>query len=392
VNNKSTSKKSTPKTGNKKVATSAAKSTPAKKTTAKSVATKPVAAKAPTTVSDKAKGNAKKQKPAQKSAPKTAPKTAQKSGSAKVDATQKLAAELRERQAASDKRSRMLFAGILAGVAVIVVAVIAFMMINNPSSESNVQKKVDQAIENDAGPKSIVAKDGSITISKNGVGEGKAIASLPTVDIFNDFSCPGCGALERSYGSKIEEMIENGVANFRFHPIAFIDNVNPQKGSDGNFTGKTWAYSTRAAAAAFYVAEHAPDTYLAFVTQMYKAGNQPEEGKNYDPQLGSNESIQKRIVAAGASQEIAKAATTGTNFSDIDWNDFPNVPAAKYVSGTVGGPYVAYAQAVTQLQLRQAKFKSTPAVFINDVDWSDNFQKGSSPQDFEAAIKAAGNK
>ena len=296
-----------------------------------------------------------------------------------------MATRLREQQEANDKRNRALFAGILAGVAVIVVAVVAFLMISNPNSATNANKKVDEVIQNDAGPKAIVDKDGGILISKNGVGEGKAIA----VDIYNDFSCPGCGSMERSFGTTFEKMISDGTANFRFHPLAFIDNVNPQKSSDGNLTKFTWAYSTRAAAAAFYVAEHAPDKYLDFVAEMYKTGNQPLEGKEYDPQLGSNEAIARHIVAAGISQDIAKAATTGTNFDDIDWAaDFPNVPARNYVAGTTGGPYVKYAQAITQLQAKRGDFKSTPLVKVNGKPW-EGFFNGDSASDFEQFVKSA---
>jgi protein-disulfide isomerase len=324
-------------------------------------------------------------------------------GNEKAEAAKILAAKLRQEQEKKAKQTRIIFGGVIGAVAVALIAVIVAIIVLNPNSEANIANKISDVVESGAGPKAVVAKDGSITVSKNGTGENKAVAGIPTVDIYNDFICPACALFENQFSDTIKELINNGTANFRFHPMAWFDNTSPAPDADGKIStsSKTYAYSTRAAAAVFYAVEHTPDKYLDIIATMYNPANQPKEGEKYDKQTGTNEAIQTKLTQAGVTPEVAKAATQGTaeqpatNFDDIDWaNEFPNVPARNYVPGTTGGPYIKFAQSVSQLVSRQGFVKGTPYIAIEGTEWNMKaLGKDATPERFKSdVLKAAQSK
>jgi len=84
-----------------------------------------------------------------------------------------------------------------------------------------------------------------------------------TVDLYEDFLCPVCKEFESGDSATIAQAVKDGTANFRYHPIAILDNSTSPTG-----------YSTRAAAAAACM----PDTasWQKFHDLLY--ANQPAEG------------------------------------------------------------------------------------------------------------------
>ncbi|MDR1861807.1 MAG: thioredoxin domain-containing protein [Candidatus Ancillula sp.] len=312
---------------------------------------------------------------------KTAQKTGTSSRSDKAKAAQDLALKLQAENEAKAKRQRVIFAGVLGAVVVAVIAVVVAIILLNPNSESNLSKQVQDTVESGQGPSKVWSADGSILISKNGQGDSAKISGIPTLHVYNDFICPACGNFDRTFSPTIRQIIDTGLANVVYHPLAWFDNTSPEY-KNGAFTGKNYAYSTRAAAAAYYVGENAPSKYLDFMDSMYNTSNQPEEGNKYDVNLGSNEAIVKKIEQAGISSSIAQAAVEG--YTGDMATDFPSSAARAALAGTEGGKYIPYAQAVGSRISKSGKVQATPAIFINDTNY-----KFSTPDKLLEDIKAA---
>jgi protein-disulfide isomerase len=293
-------------------------------------------------------------------------------------AAQQLAAQMQAVQEAKAKRIKVIMIVIIAVVVLAIAGVVGYMVWNNShgvKSQSFQQNRAQELINMGKGPKSTVAQDGSITISKNGVGEANAIAGIPTLDIYNDFMCPGCGGVERQYGAQFDSLIEAGKINLRYHPLAFLDQMSREY-SNGKVTNRSYGYSTRAASAAFWVAEHYPNLYKKFVDAMYQ--NQPSEGEDFDPSTASNDTVIKKIVSVGIPEEDAKTAISGVKLNSIDWKLYPNSWAMRIANGDYdkafvpdleGGPYTEYGQAINGSIFSRSSsayqyFSATPAIFI----------------------------
>lgn len=92
------------------------------------------------------------------------------------------------------------------------------------------------------------------------VGEGP-----DTVDTYLDFMCPVCAQFEQAYGPTLEQLVTDGEITLNIHPISILDRAS--QGTE---------YSTRAANAAYCVAEDDSENVLPFVRAMFE--NQPTEG------------------------------------------------------------------------------------------------------------------
>ena len=84
------------------------------------------------------------------------------------------------------------------------------------------------------------------------------------VDVFVDFMCPVCGDFEDAYGEQLQSAAASDDITLNIHPISILDRYS-----------QNTKYSTRAAGAAYCVAENAPDSFLDFFNFMF--ANQPAE-------------------------------------------------------------------------------------------------------------------
>jgi protein-disulfide isomerase len=103
----------------------------------------------------------------------------------------------------------------------------------------------------------IEAETGAILI---GDGENR-------LDTYIDFMCPVCNQFEQAYGESIQGLVDDGTATLGIHPISILDSQ-----SSGT------QFSTRAANAAYCVADADPDASLPFLQAMFE--NQPAEGSS----------------------------------------------------------------------------------------------------------------
>jgi protein-disulfide isomerase/uncharacterized membrane protein YphA (DoxX/SURF4 family) len=98
----------------------------------------------------------------------------------------------------------------------------------------------------------------------DGVVYGKKAAA--TVDVFEDFMCPACGAFERSAGKTLEADVKANKAQARYHPIAILDSLS--NGAN---------YSTRAANASLCAADVSVDAFVKFHDILFQPDVQPKE-------------------------------------------------------------------------------------------------------------------
>jgi protein-disulfide isomerase len=170
--------------------------------------------------------------------------TGKQSRGARTRASQR-AAEIRKAQEAKERRRRN---AVVAAVVVVVLAVVAGI-------GYAVQAGRDTTGESATAPSGV---------------EGYAVpvgeASAPvTVDLYEDFMCPACGAFEKSAGPALDKWVSKGTVRLRYNIIAFLDDAS------------TTDYSTRAASAfAAVVDGDGPDVAAAYHRVLF--ANQPSEG------------------------------------------------------------------------------------------------------------------
>ncbi len=87
------------------------------------------------------------------------------------------------------------------------------------------------------------------------------------VEMYEDFQCPACQALESAYGTQLQELVASGDITIKYHPFSFLD----ERGGSPNDYSKR---STNAAICVFE--EYGAESYKTFHDFLY--ANQPTEG------------------------------------------------------------------------------------------------------------------
>jgi protein-disulfide isomerase len=234
----------------------------------------------------------------------------------------KRAAEAAAR-AAAERRRRTVIGGVVAAVVLVVVLVAVVVVQSQRTSTS---------------------ADAPAPANTTGNGYVFAVGSADapvTLDLYEDFQCPNCKALEESLGSTIDGLVTAGTAQVHYHGMAFLN------------TGKNDQYSTRALNAAAVVANAAgTEAYETFHDLLF--ANQPEEGGSglTDDQL------------------IAYAAQAGASGTAVESG----------IRDLVYGDWVAQAED----QASKDGVTGTPTVFVDDTKLSDL-----SPDGLTAAVTAA---
>ncbi|WP_051940095.1 thioredoxin domain-containing protein [Phaeacidiphilus oryzae] len=113
------------------------------------------------------------------------------------------------------------------------------------------------------------ASSGKLVVPKNATGTdgtvivyGRATAKN-TLQMYEDFRCPVCDGLEKSAGTTIQSMADNGTYKIEYHMGTFLDNNNGGNGS------------MNALAAAGAALNESPTMFKKFHDVLY--ANQPEE-------------------------------------------------------------------------------------------------------------------
>jgi len=223
---------------------------------------------------------------------------------------------LREKEQARDKRNRVITLSVLA-VALVALGVVVWMIL-----QQGAKKNVDDIPLADATMPSTAQENGGIPVGADAAA-GTTNDGAPVIDVYLDYMCPVCGQFEQVNAGSIDEMTAAGDATVVYHPISILDSQS--QGTE---------YSTRAASAAAYVADQAPEAFPAFHAALFT--NQPEEGTEglTDEQLASY------AEQAEAPADVATAIGDGTARETFGQYVFSATSTIQQDEGFTGTPYV----------------------------------------------------
>jgi protein-disulfide isomerase len=225
----------------------------------------------------------------------------------------KRAAEAAAR-AAAERRRRTVIGGVVAAV-VLVVTLVAVVVVQTQRTSTS------------------AAAAAPANTTGNGYVFAVGSADAPvTLDLYEDFQCPNCKALEESLGSTVDELVTAGTVQLHYHGMAFLD------------TSKNDQYSTRALNAAAVVANAAgTDAYEAFHDLLF--AHQPDEGGSgltddqlidYAAQAGAGgQAVEQGIRdlvygdwVAQAEDQASKDGVTGTPTLFVDGKQLRDLSAS----------------------------------------------------------------
>jgi protein-disulfide isomerase len=130
------------------------------------------------------------------------------------EAQERLAAE-RAAQAAADRRRSLLLGGATVAIIAAIAAAVGIAFVN----QQNAAKDVGQPPANTVPSEDALSAYGAITGTAD-----FADASIPVLDIYEDFQCPACEQFEAAVGDSItKELGESGDFRVVYHPMQFLD-------------------------------------------------------------------------------------------------------------------------------------------------------------------------
>lgn len=156
-------------------------------------------------------------------------------------------------------------------------------------------------------------------ITRGGTSDPKVVLSL-----YEDFLCPACGNFEQTFGPTVSRLIDSGAVAADYYLVAILDSPQNQD------------YPSRAASAAYCVADESIDAFRRFHGALFNKGLQPAETASAFPDNA-------RLI------ELAREAGTAGNVADC-------INSGKYLA-TVSGMATA------------AHVSATPTVRINGEDY-----------------------
>jgi protein-disulfide isomerase len=192
------------------------------------------------------------------------------------------AAEEARRQAAQRRKVQLTVGAVVA--AVLVVAIVVTVLVQQARTDTT----------GSASPRNTASGTGGTAFAL-----GQADAPV-VVDVYEDYQCPACRALEADAGNRLDQLAADGKALVRLHPVAILDHASDDR------------YSSRAANAAAVVADaRDPEVFRTFTTSLFD--HQPAEN---GPGLTDDQLVDL------AAQAGAKGSAVGSGIRDgrfADW-------------------------------------------------------------------------
>lgn len=221
-------------------------------------------------------------------------------------------------KAADRKRNLAIQLGLTAIVVIFAVALVLYIVMGH-------EKKTA------AGDAQAVRITSSALIKKDGTDEPKAVLS-----VYEDFQCPHCRDFEKAFGPTINKLVESGAVAADYYSVAILNSrVNDN-------------YSTRAANAAYCVADVDKEAFVRFHSALFAM--QPEEGAS----APDNARLIETARQAGVPTDKVSSCINGGKYND-----------------TIEGLAAA------------AKINATPTIRLNGEDISP-----ATPDDLIAKVKA----
>ncbi len=137
--------------------------------------------------------------------------------------TREKAASARAEQQAKEKRRERTVRIVGAIGVIVVVALIIGLAVVVPrmSSNNTTPDSLPSPDPNAAVPTDVYNATGEVPW---GVPIGTAAATAPLLEIWEDFQCPACGALEEANGAGIQGLAQDGKIRLVWRPTTFLDN------------------------------------------------------------------------------------------------------------------------------------------------------------------------
>ncbi len=170
-------------------------------------------------------------------------------------------------------------------------------------------------------------------VTKDGTKDPKVVVSF-----YEDFLCPACGNFERGFGPTVSKLIDDGAIAADYYMTGFLSRPSNQD------------YSSRAANAAYCIADESNDAFRRFHTALYTKDIQPSESGTSFP---DNAKLTELAREAGVVGKVPECIKDGKYLPMVD--------------GLVAS----------------AGIHATPTVRINGKD----YQFTENPADFVAKIK-----
>ncbi|WP_018684145.1 DsbA family protein [Actinokineospora enzanensis] len=226
----------------------------------------------------------------------------------------------------------------VAVVAVIAIAVVVGVIYTNSRKDATSDGQIAaQSISLDVPAR----RDGAAVL----VGRDSAKV---TIDVYEDFLCPACGAFEKTYAGAVEQKLDAGEIKVRYHMINLLNERSDPAG-----------YSTDSANAALLAADEGK--FLAFHKSLFAS----------QPQEGARGWSKDQLIALGKLLGI-----TAPSFAD-------GVNAGKYDKDIDAAYATAKSDESLWQQVGSQKGFATPTVAVNnkvietaDPNWLTNATTG----------------
>jgi protein-disulfide isomerase len=153
-------------------------------------------------------------------------------------------------KAADRRRNMAIQIGLTAIVVIFAVVLVGYIVLSNDKKPASGETKA-------------VRVESSKIIKKDGSDDPKVVLSM-----YEDFLCPHCGLFEQQFGPTVRKLIDTGAIAADYYMVAILDR-------QGN------GYSSRAANAAYCVADENKDAFQRFHDALFQ--NQPQEGSGTYP-------------------------------------------------------------------------------------------------------------
>ncbi len=236
------------------------------------------------------------------------------SSSAVAEAKRKAKAEVRA------QARRRAVGWMIEGVVVVAMfaALVAYIVRQSDVSEVSGAGQLDLAV---------AADNGGIPVGAGGIVNEDLDSARVRMDVYFDFICPACSALEQTQSETISALRAEGLVDVYYHPLGYLDVYS--QGTE---------YSTRSASAAALIAAESPDRFLAFVEAMFV--NQPAENTEglTDSQIqaiASQVGIADDVVARIPDREYSSWVRMATEVASKD--GLPFTPAIA-IDGVLQNP------------------------------------------------------
>ncbi|PJE19840.1 MAG: hypothetical protein CK431_30225 [Mycobacterium sp.] len=184
------------------------------------------------------------------------------------------------------KFGRLIQIGGTAIVVIFAVALVFYIVTNN-------HKKTPVSGEG------AVRVTSSKLVTDNGQSSGKPKA---LVAFYEDFLCPACGNFERGFGPTVSKLIDIGAIAADYSMVTILDSPRTQN------------YSSRAAAAAYCVADESIEAFRRFHSALYSKDIQPDETGTKFP---DNARLIEIAREAGAAGKVPDCINSGKYISKV---------------------------------------------------------------------------